>query len=106
MTPAFQEETTVLAAIVERYKVARAEVLANLFKGISQVERYRSCKYCGDFWQHWNGSKLDGHAKCMVPPWFKAELRAALKNAATVSYTDVANALGVSLAVVRSWVRT
>ena len=60
------------------------------------------CRYCGKHWRHWAGSKLDGHAQCMVSFSFKQHLAALLFNS-TVSFQVVADALGVSQSTVRAW---
>lgn len=60
------------------------------------------CRYCGRHWRQWTGSKLDGHAACIVTPDFKRRLADILK-APEVTYKMVANAIGVTPSVVRSW---
>ncbi len=60
------------------------------------------CRYCGKHWRHWAGSKLDGHAQCMVSFSFKQHLAALLFNS-TVSFQVVADALGVSQSTIRAW---
>lgn len=61
-----------------------------------------TCRYCGKYWRLWAGSKLDGHAACIVTNDFKGRLNAILRSP-HVTYTMVANAIGVSPAIVRSW---
>lgn len=60
------------------------------------------CRYCGDYWRRWAGSKLDGHAACIVTDDFKRRILELLRPS-TVTYRAVAEALGVSISVVRSW---
>ena len=60
------------------------------------------CRYCGRHWRQWPGSKLDGHAACIVTPDFKQRL-AELLSAPEVTYKMVADAIGVTPSVVRSW---
>lgn len=62
-----------------------------------------TCRYCGKFWRKWAGSKLDGHSKCIVLPWFAAQLRLFYAANPALTYEAVAVALGVSLSVLRSW---
>ena len=61
-----------------------------------------TCRYCGKHWRRWTGSKLDGHSACIVTDDFKQKLSEILCSP-TVSYQVIADALGVTPAVVRSW---
>ena len=61
-----------------------------------------TCRYCGRHWIPWAGSKLDGHAACVVTPEFKAHV-AELLRAPSISYAKIAAIIGVSASVVRSW---
>ena len=61
-----------------------------------------TCRYCGQHWRQWAGSKLDGHAACIVTEDFKQRLIVLLR-APDVTYAAIANAIGVTPAVVRSW---
>ena len=61
-----------------------------------------TCRYCGKHWRQWAGSKLDGHAACIVTEDFKRRLGEFLRSS-TVTYAAVAEAIGVTPAVVRSW---
>lgn len=60
------------------------------------------CRFCGRRWIKWAGSKLDGHAKCIVGDDFKAWLRDQLRDP-RLTYVAVADACDVSPAIVRSW---
>ena len=60
------------------------------------------CRYCGRWWRIWKGSKLDGHAACIVDERFKFLVRTKLSNP-RVTYRDVGLAIGVSASVIRSW---
>ena len=62
----------------------------------------RTCRYCGKHWKRWAGSKLDGHAACMVTEDFKTHLSEILCSP-TVSYRGIADAIGVSPSVIRAW---
>jgi hypothetical protein len=67
-----------------------------------------TCRYCGLAWWHWAGSKLDGHAQCVVSAEFKRavlELKTSgLEDGTLVTYKQIAGALDVSIAIVRAWV--
>jgi hypothetical protein len=60
------------------------------------------CRYCGRPWRAWPGSRLDGHAACIVGEDFKRSVGDFLRSP-RVSYAAVARALGVTPGVVRSW---
>jgi hypothetical protein len=62
-----------------------------------------TCRYCGKHWQRWTGSKLDGHAACIVTEDFKRHVGELLRSSPTMTYVAVAEAIGVTPAVVRSW---
>lgn len=61
-----------------------------------------TCRYCGKHWRQWAGSKLDGHAACIVTEDFKQQLVDLLRSP-NVTYKAIAAAIGVTPAVVRSW---
>lgn len=61
-----------------------------------------TCRYCGKYWRQWTGSKLDGHAACIVTPDFKRHVGELLRDP-HVSYSAIGNAIGVTPSVVRSW---
>lgn len=60
------------------------------------------CRYCGRSRQHFAGSRLDGHAACIVDEPFKLRVGDLLR-LPTVTYADIAEALGVTTGIVRSW---
>jgi hypothetical protein len=62
-----------------------------------------TCRYCGRHWRQWFGSKLDGHAACIVTSDFKLRLAEILRSSPGVTYATIASAIGVTPAVVRSW---
>lgn len=90
-----------LEAIKAAFARARSEALA---AALVSSPPPNECRYCGKHWRQWVGSKLDGHSKCIVPAWFKRELQTLFAAIPALSYQQVATALGVSLAVMRSWV--
>jgi len=61
-----------------------------------------TCRYCGKHWRQWRGSKLDGHAACFVTKEFKQELVDLLRDP-RVTFKAIADAIGMTPAVVRSW---
>jgi hypothetical protein len=62
-----------------------------------------TCRYCGRHWRQWAGSKLDGHAACIVTDDFKDQLERLLRSSPEMTYVAIAAALGVSASIVRSW---
>ena len=60
------------------------------------------CCYCGRRWRRWANSKLDGHAACIVTEYFKQRVREILRSP-TITYANVADAIGVTQSVVRAW---
>jgi hypothetical protein len=58
------------------------------------------CPVCGKPWRKWVGSKLTAHARCSLPI---AEQDALL--ARTESQAALAEEFGVSIAVMRAWLR-
>ena len=62
-----------------------------------------TCRYCGRHWRQWVGSKLDGHAACIVTDDFKQKVAELLRSSPTITYQAIAAAIGVTPAVVRSW---
>jgi hypothetical protein len=63
----------------------------------------RTCRYCGVYWHPFPGSKLDGHANCIVSERFKRRVAAALRCQPRMTYANVGKAIGVSKGVVRAW---
>lgn len=63
-----------------------------------------ACRYCGRYWECFAGSKLDGHAKCIVTQSFKRRLHAFLAANPAITFRGVAAHLGVTESVVRAWI--
>lgn len=61
-----------------------------------------TCRYCGLYWQPRVGSHLDGHAACIVPDEFKRRIGELLRSP-LVTYKIIAEALGITHGIVRSW---
>ena len=61
-----------------------------------------TCRYCGRHWMKYAGTKLDGHAACIVTEDFKREITEILRSP-SVTYRQLAEAIGVTASVVRSW---
>ena len=59
-----------------------------------------TCRYCGRFWKRWAGSKLDGHAKCLVDERFRFLMRTCTVNP-QLTYEKIGDAIGVTISVVR-----
>jgi hypothetical protein len=95
--------------VIERLQTLRHEYQRErLDRQVAQLGKKRqhgACRYCGGRWYRVEGSALDGHAKCIVGPGFKALIDELLGDA-RITYRMIANTLGVTVAIVRSWVRT
>lgn len=61
-----------------------------------------ACRYCGRNRRLFAGSRLDGHAACVVGMDFKLRVGELLRSP-LVSYKAVAAVIGVTPGVVRSW---
>lgn len=61
-----------------------------------------TCRYCGKHWRLWTGSKLDGHAACVVTEDFKRRVGELLRSP-TVTYSMIAETIGLTPSIVRSW---
>jgi hypothetical protein len=92
-----------------------AQTLRDEFVVAKQIALYRArwspddsevpsdvCRYCGRYWQRRFGSHLDGHAACIVPEDFKRRVGSLLRSP-LVTYAAIAEVLGVTPAIVRSW---
>lgn len=64
------------------------------------------CRYCGEPWRRWMGSKIDGHALCLVSPEIRDDIVAIIARSAMLRVEDVAAQLGLTTAVMRAWWRT
>jgi hypothetical protein len=60
------------------------------------------CRFCGKPRQWWAISKLDGHAACIVSDDFKRRVGEILRSP-TVTYKALADTLGLTIGVIRSW---
>lgn len=90
-----------VAELIEQYDAAR---IAALVAASQWPRRDGHCQYCGKRWWPFAGTKLDGHAKCVVGEPFKALLVALMADDPTWTQPMVADALGVTVAVLRAWV--
>jgi hypothetical protein len=61
------------------------------------------CRYCGRRWLKYAGSKLDGHAACVVTEDFKQQIGDLLRSSPEITFKKVADAIGVTASVVRAW---
>ncbi len=91
--------TDVLTELRAAYEADRAERLA----GAIPEPPPNICRYCGQHRWELPGSRLDGHARCVVSHAFKARLISVLNGRPPVSYKAAALALGVD--VIRAWYR-
>jgi hypothetical protein len=87
-----------LSALAREYQRARAEQLA-----AARAPAIGECRYCGKHWLAVAGSKLDGHAKCMVTRAFLRLVRQALELDDTISFDMLAEACDVSQWTARAW---
>lgn len=62
-----------------------------------------TCRYCGKPRQKWTGSKLDGHAACIVTEDFKRRVGDVLRTSPRLTYAAIAKLLNVTPGIVRSW---
>lgn len=62
-----------------------------------------TCRFCGKHWRKWAGSKLDGHAKCIVGEDFKRWL-GELAGDPMITYSLIGEACGVTISVAQSWI--
>jgi hypothetical protein len=60
-----------------------------------------ACRYCGRNRRFFAGSRIDGHAACIVGMDFKLRVGELLRS--PLSYKAVAAVIGVTSGVVRSW---
>jgi len=92
-----------IADLTERYHAERSRVVSAAMMS-SPTGRQDACRYCGRKWTQWVGSKVDGHVQCLVGPEFKLLVREVWNSDPMITSDGIANALGVTTAVVRAWV--
>ncbi len=61
------------------------------------------CRYCRRYRNEWHGTKLDGHAKCMISSSFSRLLYCAMRADYRLTFKSVAEALDMSPSVTRAW---
>lgn len=86
----------------DEYKASRARQNAKAKFPSETAAGADTCRYCGRFWRKWTGSKLDGHAKCLVDERFRFLMRTCTVNP-QLSYDKIGQRLGVTVSVVRCW---
>jgi hypothetical protein len=89
-------------ALRAEYLAARQLAQQQVRWDVGDSRGLRICRYCGKSWQPFAGSRLDGHAACLVGASFKRRVGELLR-LPTVTYAEVAETLGVTSGVVRSW---
>lgn len=93
-------ELEVLTELQDAYVADRAEVQrAALLPSATPLD---TCRYCRRRWQKLHGSRLDGHSLCVVSEEFRTRLHRLMCDP-KLTYSAVAKALGVTIAVVRAW---
>ena len=93
------------AVLLAAFDVSRAEASQRALWSINDTHLpAETCRYCGKFRQRRPGSQLDGHAACVVTDDFKRRVGALFLASPGTAYAAVAEALGVTPGVVRSWV--
>lgn len=63
---------------------------------------WQSCRYCGLPWRPWAGTKLDGHAVCVVPPHVQ-DFAYHLASTGCVTTNRLAVRFSVSPSTVMAW---
>lgn len=64
-----------------------------------------TCSYCGRFWIPFGGSRLAGHATCVVSEQFQRLVEVRWRCDPRLTFGAIARTLGVSTATVVAWVR-
>lgn len=62
-----------------------------------------TCRYCGLWWVPVFGTRLDGHARCIVPLDFIEAVTSLWRSDPKLTVQAIADALDVSKATVTSW---
>jgi len=88
-------------ALCHDFLVARQTALRHA-RWATEAPPLNICRYCGRYWERRAGSHLDGHAACIVSDDFKRQIGELLRSP-LVTYTVVADVLGVTPGIVRSW---
>ena len=92
-----------IADLTERYHAERARVVSTALLS-TPTARQDACRYCGRKWTQWVGSKVDGHVQCLVSPEFKRLVREVWNSDPMITSNGIAEALGVTVSVIRAWV--
>lgn len=86
------------------YTADRAEC-ARAATSIADTPR-NTCGYCGRFWRPFGGSKLAGHATCVVSEAFQRQVEFRYRTDPRLTMVAIARKLDVSVATVVAWVRS
>ena len=89
--------------LTERYHAERSRVVSTAMLS-TPTGRQDACRYCGRKWTQWVGSKVDGHVQCLVSPEFKRLVREVWNSDPLITSNRIADALGVTVSVIRAWV--
>jgi hypothetical protein len=90
-------------ALLEEFHTAKQIVAQHARWSATDAVPVNTCRYCGRYWQHRFGSRLDGHAACIVTEDFKRRVGEVLRSSPTVTYRSLAKTLGVTPGIVNSW---
>jgi len=88
-----------LSSLAAAYLLDRA-VMDECFPPIATPDR---CRYCLGPWQLWKLCRFEGHVRCVVTMPFQRRLVLFFDQNPEMTYWMVAQALGVSPAVVKAW---
>ncbi len=90
-----------------------ADLRATLGFDVARAEAYRTathadpppkvCRYCGQHWQPPANTKIDGHARCLVPTAWQGTYAQRVRRNAAMTFAAIGAACGVSMAVARAW---
>jgi hypothetical protein len=91
---------------IDQLPDAYAKALAEALAAASSPEAGPGlCRYCGVRWIPLPGSKLTGHALCVVTPEFRAALEEMYRASPKLTRQALAYLLGVSISTVVAWTK-
>lgn len=98
---------TSLEMLAVEYDLARQETHRTArFANGGDARHGLQCRYCGKHRQAWRGTRLDGHARCVVTPAFMLLVLEVFEAVPGLTMREVASMLGVSQPTIRAWYRT
>jgi len=90
-----------LADLPRLYAAARAEASAG--KPVVEDVPPDTCRYCGKHLHLWPGTRISGHARCIVPLSFQRAVYELWRGDPSVTMKSIAQACDVSSNVVYRW---